>query len=93
MYHLDGEKRDTTMATPPERNDLLTVVEHRQSRRTYRFVLRPRGWLPQALGLVMACALLALTFVFSLLVFSLLAGVALVMLVLLWWGRIRKRRR
>ena len=81
------------MGTPPDRNDPSTVVEHQQSRRTYRFVLRSRGWLPQAIGLVIGCALLALTFVFSLLVFSLLAGVALVMLVLLWWGRIRKRRR
>ena len=80
-------------ASVPEKNQLLSVGEYEQHQHTYRFVLRPRGWFPKLLGMLLASALFGLIFVFSLLLFALLAGVALVMLVYLWWVRRRKRRR
>jgi hypothetical protein len=60
---------------------------------TYTFVLRPHGRLAKMVSLVIACALLALAFVFSLLIFALLAGFAIVMLAGFWWRRIRQRRK
>ena len=59
--------------------------------RTYTLVVRQPGFFTKVLALVVACALLALAFVFSLIIFSIVSAVALVMLAYLWWARMRAR--
>lgn len=79
------------MDTPPERIEVIPVEDERYDR-TYTFVIRRPGFFAKVVGLVVACALFALAFVFSLFIFSIVATVALVMLAYLWWARIRARR-
>ena len=79
------------MDTPPERIEVIPVEDKRHDW-TYTFVVRRPGFFAKVVGLVVACALLALAFVFSLLIFSIVAAVALVMLAYVWWAGMRARR-
>ncbi len=63
------------MDTPPERIEVVTVEKRHD--RTYTFVVRRPGFFAEVVALVFACVLLALAFVFSLLIISIVAAVAL----------------
>jgi hypothetical protein len=78
------------MDTPPERIEVIPVEDKRHDR-TYSFVVRWPGFFAKVVGLVVACALLALAFVFSLLIFSLAAVALVVMLAYACWARMRAR--
>ncbi len=78
------------MDPPPERIEGIPV-EDKSHDRTYRFVVRWPGFFAKVVGLVVAGALLALTFMFSLLIFSLAAAALVVMLVYGFWARMRAR--
>jgi Flp pilus assembly protein TadB len=78
------------MDTPPERDEVITV-EKRQDR-TYTFVVGRPGFFAKVVALAFACVLLALMFLFSLLIISIVTAVALMMLAYIWWARMRARR-
>ncbi len=66
--------------------------EDRKQGQTVIILSRPAGFFVKAVGLVAAVLLLALAFVFSLIVFAILAAIVLVLLVYGWWMRKRALR-
>ena len=81
----------TTVDVLPEDKSIVRIEVSQRDSHAHTFVLRPRGWFAKTLGLLIACAMLVFAFVFSIVVFCLLAGIALTVLTYLGWCRIRKR--
>jgi len=79
------------MDTPPERREVFAVADKSHDL-TYTLVVRRLGFFAKLIALVVACALFALAFVFSLLIFSIVAASAPVMLAYVCWARMRARR-
>lgn len=63
-------------SSPPRQHHLNLVIEN-----------RPAGFFTKALAVVAAFFLLTLAFVFSLIVFAVLAAVVLVLMATVWWKR------
>jgi hypothetical protein len=78
------------METPPERIEVVTVEKRHDW--TYTFVVRGPGFFAKVVALVVACVLLAVAFAFSLLIISIVATFALVMMAYAWWAGMRARR-
>lgn len=80
------------MDRPPARIEVRSSDSRGQDQ-TIIVVSRPAGFFAKAVGVVAALLLLALTFVFSLLFFAILASVALVLLGYAWWLQRRSKSR
>ena len=79
------------MNRSPERIEGRSSEDRKQGQ-TVIILSRPAGFFAKAVGLVLAVLLLTLAFVFSLIVFAILAAVVLVLLVYVWWVRKRAVR-
>jgi hypothetical protein len=66
--------------------------DDRKQGQTVLILSRPAAFFVKAVGLVAAVLLLALAFVFSLIVLAIFAAVVLVLLVYVWWVRKRGLR-
>jgi Flp pilus assembly protein TadB len=79
------------MSSPPERIE-ERPSDNRKQGQTVIIVSRPAGFFAKAVGLVAAILLLSIAFVFSLIVFAIVAALALLLLTYLWWVRRRALR-
>ena len=66
--------------------------DDRRPGQTVIILSRPAGFFAKAVGLVAAILLLTVVFVFSLIVFAIVAALASVLLIYLWWVRRRALR-
>jgi len=78
------------VSRPPERIEGRSAEDRRENQ-TVIIVSRPAGFFAKAVGLVAAFFLLALAFVFSLILCAILAAVVLVFLAYMWWASRRAR--
>jgi hypothetical protein len=79
------------MDHPPERIELISVPDKRMGR-TYTFIVPRPGFFTKLVAVIVACALLPLAFVFSLLILSIVLAVVLVILAYVWWAHMRLHR-
>src|ERR1051326_68892 len=75
----------------PERFELMSVPDKRTGR-TYSFIISRPGFFAKLVVVIVACAVLPLAFVFSLLILSIVSAVVLVILAYVWWAHMRLRR-